>query len=179
MLDNETMTWHQAIEHWQSDAEFRSLITRILRDSPAFFWETPPLSSASLHQPWEFVLVDAPMLAKVSPNSQPFVAYLDRGEDTIHVFANLGGDALLIAPRALGPLPHYTHFASFVRQAPSEQVDTLWQVLGNALQDLIGDDLNPRTAPVWVSTSGLGVYWLHLRLDDFPKYYTHRPYRST
>ena len=26
---------------------------------------------------------------------------------------------------------------------------------------------------------GLGVYWLHVRLDDRPKYYTHVPYRSS
>lgn len=33
-------------------------------------------------------------------------------------------------------------------------------------------------APLWVSTSGLGVPWLHVRLDDAPKYYTHRPFRD-
>lgn len=179
-LNDTPLTWHQAIERWQQDAEFRSLITQILRDSPyaAFFWETPPLTPTSLHQPWEFVLVNAPSLAKVSPNPQPFAQYLERGDKPIQVFANLGGDATLIAPRALGPLPTYTHLANFVRQAPPMQVDTLWQILGNTLQKLISDELNPRTAPLWVSTSGLGVYWLHLRLDDFPKYYTHRPYRN-
>jgi hypothetical protein len=31
--------------------------------------------------------------------------------------------------------------------------------------------------PLWVSTSGLGVSWLHLRFDRRPKYYTHAPYR--
>ncbi len=174
------LTWHQVIQYWQQDANLRALMTQVLQDSPysAFFWETPPLTPASLYQPWEFVLVNAPSLAKVSPNPQPFAQYLDRGDEPIQVFANLGGDAMLIAPRALGPLPTYTHLANFVRQAPPEQVDAIWQVLGNTLQNLIGDELNPRTAPLWVSTSGIGVYWLHIRLDDFPKYYTHRPYRT-
>ena len=31
----------------------------------------------------------------------------------------------------------------------------------------------------WLSTSGLGVYWLHVRLDSYPKYYTYRPYKAT
>jgi hypothetical protein len=31
--------------------------------------------------------------------------------------------------------------------------------------------------PVWLSTAGGGVAWLHVRLDDRPKYYAHAPYR--
>jgi hypothetical protein len=32
--------------------------------------------------------------------------------------------------------------------------------------------------PVWLSTAGAGVAWLHVRLDDRPKYYGHGPYRQ-
>jgi hypothetical protein len=28
----------------------------------------------------------------------------------------------------------------------------------------------------WISTSGLGVPWVHVRLDSYPKYYQYRPY---
>jgi len=31
--------------------------------------------------------------------------------------------------------------------------------------------------PVWLSTAGAGVSWLHVRLDDRPKYYGFGPYR--
>jgi len=30
----------------------------------------------------------------------------------------------------------------------------------------------------WVSTSGLGVAWLHVRVDSKPKYYSHEAYRE-
>ena len=30
--------------------------------------------------------------------------------------------------------------------------------------------------PLWVSTAGLGVSWLHVRLDARPKYYRHDAY---
>jgi hypothetical protein len=30
---------------------------------------------------------------------------------------------------------------------------------------------------VWLSTAGAGVPWLHVRLDDAPKYYGHAAYR--
>jgi len=29
-----------------------------------------------------------------------------------------------------------------------------------------------------LSTAGMGVYWLHVRLDTRPKYYQHTPYRD-
>jgi hypothetical protein len=32
--------------------------------------------------------------------------------------------------------------------------------------------------PVWLSTNGDGVSWLHVRIDERPKYYTHGPYRT-
>ncbi|KAL7575598.1 hypothetical protein ACA910_020166 [Epithemia clementina (nom. ined.)] len=30
--------------------------------------------------------------------------------------------------------------------------------------------------PVWLSTSGMGIAWLHMRLDQVPKYYTYTPF---
>jgi hypothetical protein len=32
--------------------------------------------------------------------------------------------------------------------------------------------------PVWLSTAGAGVPWLHVRLDDRPKYCCFRPYQG-
>ncbi|MFO1021395.1 MAG: hypothetical protein U0903_11970 [Planctomycetales bacterium] len=36
----------------------------------------------------------------------------------------------------------------------------------------------PVPKPVWLSTAGAGVPWLHVHLDDQPKYYSHAPYRA-
>ena len=65
----------------------------------------------------------------------------------------------------------YGHLAAFVREAPQAQRHTLWQVVGAALDERIG------VRPTWLSTSGLGVSWLHVRLDSRPKYYQYEPYR--
>lgn len=52
---------------------------------------------------------------------------------------------------------------------------------------LVGKEVERRVAsnshggtpvPLWVSTSGLGVSWLHVRLDSRPKYYTYAPYKQ-
>ena len=40
----------------------------------------------------------------------------------------------------------------------------------------IRENLGP--IPRWLSTAGLGVPWLHLRLDTRPKYYQYGPYKN-
>ena len=67
---------------------------------------------------------------------------------------------------------HFAHLASFVRRASDEQVDAFWQLVGQTMSPHVGEK------PVWLSTAGMGVAWLHVRLDQRPKYYAHRPYRE-
>ena len=61
-----------------------------------------------------------------------------------------------------------------MRHGSAPQIDRLWQTVGDSIQHTL---LGRGNKPLWVSTSGLGVYWLHIRLDSFPKYYTYTPYR--
>jgi hypothetical protein len=84
---------------------------------------------------------------------------------------NLGGDATLIVPREQADVACYPHLAAFVRGAPLTQQHDLLQKTGAALAQRLRD------TPIWVSTSGLGVSWLHVRLDSRPKYYTYTPYK--
>ena len=46
----------------------------------------------------------------------------------------------------------------------------LWRTVGEAVSERITD------RPLWLSTAGGGVAWLHVRLDSRPKYYGHTPY---
>ena len=78
---------------------------------------------------------------------------------------------MLVVPAPVAEESCYTHLARFLRDAPRLQVDAFWRSAGLAMQDRIS------SAPTWLSTAGLGVSWLHLRLDSRPKYYRHQPYR--
>ncbi len=135
----------------------------------AFRWETPPVASATLHRPFEFVLRDSPGLA-VRPDPKPFAAHFGAGD--VATFPNLGGDAVLVVPCPRGPAGHYAHLAAFARGVPEGQRHALWAAVGAAMTRRVG------TRPVWLSTAGAGVAWLHVRLDDVPKYYGHAPYRD-
>lgn len=141
---------------------------------PAIFWEVPPVSSDTLDQAFEFVVIHAPLLDGVEAEPEYFESYFQAAkpeDQQVVAFPNLGQDAYLLAPCPQAQGPGYPHLISFLRLAPEAQIDRFWQVAAEALQARIGQE------PLWWSTSGAGVFWLHLRIDTRPKYYNYAPYR--
>jgi len=169
------LTYKAALYLWQNDADFRNFFTAHLAACPftAFRWETPPVTADTLDRLFEFVLLDCPALAGPA-DSTSFANQLGTaqpGEEVV-AFANLGGDAFLVVPCATGPESAYGHLAAFVREAPAPQQHALWQTVAAELRARISQQ------PLWLSTAGLGVPWLHVRIDTRPKYYGHAPYRT-
>jgi hypothetical protein len=166
------LSYADFLEHLALQPGFRAFFNRLLADAPyaAFFWELPPVTQATAAQAFECVLVDSPALAGVAADTAAFAGHCRQSGGDVAVFPNLGQDAWLVAPCPRGPGQGCAHLAAFVRDAPPVQQQAFWQRLGEtALGRLSGE-------PLWLSTSGLGVYWLHARLDSRPKYYTWRPY---
>ena len=176
LRDGGPLSWLDVVDRWQHDPSFRRFFISILADAPfpAYFWETPPVTSATISREFAFVLVDSKQLAGVRADQQAFANHFASAQAGASVieFSNLGGDATLVVPCPGAPLSAYSQLSSFARQAPDDQQHRLWTMVGAALERQLG------AQPVWVSTSGLGVYWLHIRLDSAPKYYTHEPYRT-
>jgi hypothetical protein len=161
---------------WRGDKAFRTFFMSLLAEAPypAYFWETPPVTAASVEESFEFVLVDSRGLAGVKPDPSAFRQYFElaASDEEIVTFANLGNDAYLIAPCPRAPLSAYPHLAAFIREAPDQQKHALWQCVGKALERRLDG------RQLWLSSAGLGVYWLHLRLDSRPKYYSFQAYRE-
>ena len=170
------LSWADVVELWQNDAAFREFYISILADAPfqAYFWETPPITSTTINRDFEFVLVDSDHLADVEADQHAFASHFLSAESaqTVLEFPNLGGDATLVVPSPQGPATAYSDIRSFAKLAPEAQQHQLWRRVGGAIIRHLGSE------PVWVSTSGLGVYWLHIRIDTRPKYYTFDPYRA-
>ena len=176
LRDGEPLSWSNVVHRWQTDQPFRHFFTSVLADAPfpAYFWETPPVTQPSIDRAFEFVLVDSRSLAGVRTDEQAFANHFASAQPARSVieFANLGGDATLVVPCPREPLSAYSQISTFARQAPDDQQHQLWSMVGAALERQLG------AQPIWLNTSGLGIYWLHIRLDSSPKYYTHEPYRS-
>lgn len=139
----------------------------------AFFFETPAASLETLDSAFECVLVEGGTLAGLTPDPGPFRPQFDaRPSEPVLTFPNLGGDAVLVVPAPIAAPACYTHLARFLRTGPAEQIDVFWSSVGSAMEGRLS------SKPVWLSTAGMGVSWLHLRLDSTPKYYRHGPYRA-
>lgn len=173
MHEGQAATYHEVLESLQSDAAFRQRLNTALAEAPysAFRWETPQVTKDTQDRPFEFVILDSPGLAR-RPDEKAFADYYHQAEEDVTVFANLGRDAILVVPTPLADYSAYGHLAAFVRNAPEIQRHALWKAVGEAMIARLSDK------PVWLSTAGAGVSWLHMRLDDRPKYYGYQPYRS-
>ncbi len=174
--NSDPLRFEDVIYNWHDNHEFRNFYISILKESPfdAFFWEHPPLTESNLRQAYEFVLVNSPQLSSVNPDPKPFSRQFNSQADSQSVirFENLSGDAELVVPRPITTESIYSHFAIFLRKAPQTQIHHLFVILADAVKNKFGHE------PIWISTSGLGVYWLHIRLDKRPKYYTYQPYKA-
>ncbi|MCP4359301.1 MAG: hypothetical protein GY796_14910 [Chloroflexi bacterium] len=167
-------TFADVLHGWQNDVMFRSMFNALLADTPfsAFRWETPPVTINTIEQPFEFIVLDSPMLAR-HPDPEVFAEHFNKSpQKNVLVFSNLGGDAIMIVPQLKTTVSAYGHLAAFVREAPDVQRHALWKLVGEVMSQRVS------IKPVWLSTAGGGVSWLHVRLDDRPKYYGFGPYRQ-
>jgi hypothetical protein len=155
-----------------SDDRLRELLQHEMRTAPylAFRWETPPLTLGNQNQSFECLQHDSPDL-DVPANPTDFEAHFHAAREVVR-FTNLGGDALLVAPCPRSRAANYSHIAAFHRSAPTGQQHALWIEVAKAVLANLGKQ------PLWLSTAGGGVDWLHVRLDRRPKYYRHTAWRT-
>ncbi|HWB59675.1 MAG TPA: hypothetical protein VG733_09285 [Chthoniobacteraceae bacterium] len=170
--DGSCLSHGRVLELLRDDDYFRGFFNAVITISPftAFFWETPAVTKATLGQPFEFVLVESGGLERLTADPGPFAEHFGRSTETVLIFPNLGGDAMLVVPAPISEHANYTHLARFIRHAPAAQIDAFWRCAGEKMMHRVSDK------PVWLSTAGMGVSWLHLRLDSQPKYYRHGEY---
>ena len=184
-------SWMDAVSSNSPEgAKAASDLTDIIKSSPyaSLLFETPGASwTSSGRDQFEFALVNEPALqrfAEANPDrgafDEHFTACLRRSEEAqVCSFANLGGDAMLVSPVPLNGVrnSHYSHLAAFLREAPRSQVSEFWRLSAQTyLETLKRKHKRDEHSATWFSTNGMGVSWLHLRLDSRPKYYSYGPF---
>ena len=196
--EDKPMTVAEWSQHLATSNEACLQLTSLIRNCPfsAVRWETRGVTYETWHDvSMEFVLVrddglygfaqyaDSHAFAEHFTKSKQCVITedddnVDNNGHNPHavVFANIGQTATLVAPLPLDETGKnsYGHLANFLRQASDAQITGVWQTVALAYQDALQAQ-SPR--PVWLSTAGTGVRWLHFRLDQRPKYYHHKPFR--
>ena len=168
------LSFGEVIDLLENHAEFRSFFTHSIQQAgyDSYFWEVPAVTSSTMDRPFEFVVVEGASLEFLRPDPKPFAEHFaTHPKESVIAFPNLGGDALLVVPAPVASdVGCYTHLGRFLREAPASQIDAFWQTVGRSMKR------RTSASPLWLSTAGMGVSWLHLRLDSRPKYYRHKAY---
>jgi hypothetical protein len=144
------------------------------------FFECRPVTASTLAEPFEATLTWTAEFDGFVADSSPFAAFVAGHADPAVAFKNKGGDATLIIPTPyLGvPRDDYAHLRAFMCSTRVPAIDkvALWSRVASVLRRELSE--RPADTPLWLSTAGLGVHWLHVRIDTQPKYYQHEPYKT-
>lgn len=171
---NEFLTHQIFLRLLGNSDSFRVFYSNMLSNCgfDAFIWENKPITNNNLNDLYECNIIDCPFLAGQSSDEQTFGDYFDPQKNIVS-FKNLGNDAQLVVPTPKSTSNCYTHIGNFVRCNNIEQKDAFWKTIAIETLKRISNE------PLWLSTSGLGVFWLHARIDSFPKYYQTEEYKIT
>lgn len=143
-----------------------------------YFFEVKPIKYHCIHnESFEFV---------VSYPSVPFLGSADyscfkeygivKNDNSIIHFHNKSGDCLLICPtyNCNYEKKNYAHIGLFMKSKNNEQKIQLIQTMLITYYNQLKETPNKFK---WLSTHGLGVPWLHVRIDNSPKYIAFEEYR--
>ncbi|CAN0113936.1 unnamed protein product [Ectocarpus sp. 12 AP-2014] len=159
------VTWKDKIQQWKSGEGLPSVTSPV-------FWETSRAHSGGL---CEYREVKTPASKHLSMRMQgdasAFQKHL-KGKTTPAQFYNLDQTAILISPPDRGE--NFAHLALFHKNATLQQRQKLWKKVAQSVEKVLkrGDD-------AYVSTHGVGVPWLHVRIEGSPKYYVSTSLRKT
>jgi hypothetical protein len=181
------------------DPSLAMLLASLIQKFPAdaVFWECAPVTPATAsNRPFEFVLLPSSALASIDSDIGPFnekftehqvQPYPPPSSRRVVTFHNLRKDAVLVVPCPtrkddfIKPSAHFAHIAVFMRGAKDSHIVEFWRAVSGAvlaeLAEAAAEGSRSRDKKLWLSTSGLGVSWLHVRVDSVPKYYNFEEYK--
>jgi len=171
------LSFSEALRDLQRGGEAARALDSFLRnfkDYRTYFLELPWVSGETASsREFTLTLTDAPELRGTLPDPSSFATML-RAE--VNSFRSLSGDALLVCPGPDRGAADCSSIGPFVRTATARLRQKLFAEWARVvLEECLPADPKKR---FWMSTSGLAVPWLHLRIDTRPKYYKTKHYRE-
>lgn len=174
ILQNDTLlSFREVFKLWENNPKFIDFYVQSIKDFSfkAFFWEHPGLTKQTITKAYECILQKSKNLDSRTLDEQAFADYLHTSNGA-EDFLNLGKNARLVIPTKQSKAEIYKHFGSFLFNAEALQIQVLFNKVGTVVQQEI-----ERQPMIWLNTAGMGVIWLHIRMDTKPKYYKTINYR--
>jgi hypothetical protein len=156
------MKWSEILSQWDS-GNYPKIPSHL--KSP-YFWRTSVLKSKKDLEYKEEFLEDERLL-NAKEDSTPFLEHLNKKKDEKYAisFPNLSGDTTLVIPIPR-KIKKFTNLFYFMNKASEIQKRELWKKVALEANKMLKDNDN-----IWISTHGLGVNYLHVRICNNPKYY--------
>lgn len=172
------LKWIEVINLWKSNPAFNNFFTNIINECQFtdYFFECPGINLKKIYkQIFEFRLIKYSRLFP-STDLKAFEDQRKNKSKSILVFPNLSHTSILIIPNKeqKSNFEIYNSIGSFLRGGTSKQINLFFSQIGITLEKLLQDNQGKK---IWLSTHGLGVHWLHIRLDFSPKYYQTECYK--
>lgn len=107
----------------------------------------------------------------VRQNFKPFLNHIKKSRSkNVVSFYNLSKTSLLIIPYPKkdkdNKYKNYKTLKDFIDNSPKSQQIKLWKKVSSCIKKML-----KKNNKIWVSTHGLGIPYLHIRIDTNPKYY--------
>lgn len=168
------LCFEDVFELWASNSKFVEFYKDelIKLNYEAFYWEHPAIKKEFLNKKYECILQRSRPLEHLPIDESAFIDYINSKEQAAD-FMNLGKNARLIVPTKKTDKEIYNHMSKFIRLAAQEQIIELFKRVGNSILEKIESK-----KLIWLNTAGLGVIWLHIRMDTIPKYYKTTRYKE-
>lgn len=130
----------------------------------SFIWRTSKIASDE-HIPVETEFIEEPRL-NVKQDYSAFSEQLENSRNKYVIdFMNLSGDTVLVVPMPKKN-KNFSNLKEFIDNATLAQQKALWKRVVTVARKLMKNNKY-----VWISTHGLGVPYLHVRVSTIPKYY--------
>lgn len=170
----QNLSFKEVFELWVNNSDFVEFYKdELLKlNYEAFYWEHPAVKKEFLEKKYECILQRSRPLEDLPINENAFKDYIYLNEQATD-FMNLGKNARLVVPTKKTEKEIYNHLGKFIRLAKNKQILELFKSVGTSIIEEIEEG-----KLIWLNTAGLGVIWLHIRMDTRPKYYKTKRYKE-
>ena len=172
------VTMQSVLQALEEKMSLSKILIKTLAKCPLdhYVLEFPPVSGQTLHGiPFSFVVTKEARLDR-KQSLDAFQEHYQRGKVVVN-FKNLSGESTLVVP-----LPgsksggqEFSSIGPYSRTVPMKHQQKFWKRVARCILKEMKHDFY---RAYWLSTSGLGVPWLHARIDKTPKYYVYGPFKT-
>ena len=156
--------WNCVLKNWENGTH----LEKPDNIKKPFMWRTSVINH-KLDLPYkeestEDIRLDSKKRQDISAFKEHFSKCKNKDKDVIHFF-NLSKDTILVVPTPKKG-KNFKNIFYFMKNASKKQQKELWMLVSKQAKKMLKKYDN-----IWISTHGLGVDYLHIRICCIPKYY--------